>query len=137
MSMLASTGRFLTTHAGSLPRPPALIALHAALARGETVDASELAAQTEWATADSIARQIATGIDVINNGEVGRESFFTYLRHRMAGFGGQSQRRQSGDSNHGYRTSARRGELLGGTRPGCTSRWAPVNANGVELEERA
>lgn len=56
--MLASTDRFLTTHAGSLPRPPALIALHAALARGDTADASELAELVESATADSIARQI-------------------------------------------------------------------------------
>jgi 5-methyltetrahydropteroyltriglutamate--homocysteine methyltransferase len=49
------------------------------------------------ATREVVARQIAVGLDVVNNGEVGRESFFTYLRHRMSGFGGQSQRRAQGD----------------------------------------
>jgi 5-methyltetrahydropteroyltriglutamate--homocysteine methyltransferase len=39
-----------------------------------------------------IAQQLACGIDVVNNGEVGRESFFTYLKHRMRGFSGTSQR---------------------------------------------
>jgi 5-methyltetrahydropteroyltriglutamate--homocysteine methyltransferase len=89
--------RIFTTHAGSLPRPAALTALHAAAARGEAVDAGELAHLSEAATAEVVERQIALGIDVVNNGEVGRESFFTYVRHRMSGFGGHSQRRTMGD----------------------------------------
>ena len=39
-----------------------------------------------------IDRQLAAGIDVGNDGEQPRESFFTYVQHRMSGFGGQSQR---------------------------------------------
>src|SRR5688572_12995256 len=95
--MRASEQRFLTTHAGSLPRPAALTSLHAARARGEAVDDAALLALTESATREVIERQIATGIDVLNNGELGRESFFTYLRHRMTGFGGTSQRLAQGD----------------------------------------
>jgi 5-methyltetrahydropteroyltriglutamate--homocysteine methyltransferase len=95
--MRRSEQRFLTTHAGSLPRPAALTALHAARARGESVDDAALEALGEAATREVIARQIATGIDVVNNGELGRESFVTYLRHRMSGFGGTSQRRAQGD----------------------------------------
>jgi 5-methyltetrahydropteroyltriglutamate--homocysteine methyltransferase len=52
---------------------------------------------SERATQDAIVRQIELGLDVINNGEVARESFFTYVRHRMTGFGGKSERRAMGD----------------------------------------
>jgi len=95
--MKRSEKRFLTTHAGSLPRPPALTALHAARSRGEPVAEASFASLALASTRDVVARQIELGIDVVNNGEVGRESFFTYLRHRMSGFGGSSQRRAQGD----------------------------------------
>ncbi len=95
--MERSQTRILTTHAGSLPRPAALSALQAAQARGEVVDPAQLQALADAATAEVIARQLELGLDLINNGEVARESFFTYLRHRMSGFGGQSQRRAMGD----------------------------------------
>jgi 5-methyltetrahydropteroyltriglutamate--homocysteine methyltransferase len=95
--MQRSSERILTTHAGSLPRPLALSALHAAKARGDEVDAAQLAQLSARATREVVERQIELGLDVINNGEVGRESFFTYLRHRMSGFGGQSQRKAMGD----------------------------------------
>ena len=90
--MRTSAGRILTTHAGSLPRPRALTALLAAKSGGSAVDEAELAAAGERATEEVIAQQIACGVDVVNNGEVGRESFFTYLKHRMRGFSGTSQR---------------------------------------------
>jgi 5-methyltetrahydropteroyltriglutamate--homocysteine methyltransferase len=92
-----SPARILTTHAGSLPRPTALSELHARKARGETVDTPELTRLCEVTTRDTIARQLELGLDIINNGEVGRESFFTYVRHRMTGFGGKSERRAMAD----------------------------------------
>jgi 5-methyltetrahydropteroyltriglutamate--homocysteine methyltransferase len=95
--MERSAGRFLTTHAGSLPKPEPLTALYARGARGEPVDVQAVAELTESATAEVIAQQIAVGLDVINNGEVGRDSFVTYLQHRMSGFGGQSQRKVMAD----------------------------------------
>jgi 5-methyltetrahydropteroyltriglutamate--homocysteine methyltransferase len=95
--MKRSDGRILTTHAGSLPRPRELTAVHAARARGDEVDQAAFAVLAHAATQAVVARQIETGIDVVNNGEVGRESFFTYLRHRMTGFGGRSERRSQGD----------------------------------------
>jgi 5-methyltetrahydropteroyltriglutamate--homocysteine methyltransferase len=95
--MKRSDGRILTTHAGSLPRPTELTAAHAARARGEPVDQGVFDQLAHLATREVVARQIRLGLDVVNNGEVGRESFFTYLRHRMSGFGGQSQRRSQGD----------------------------------------
>ncbi len=81
-----------TTHAGSLPRPAALASLHAKKFRGEAVDARELDAMNREAIADVVRRQHTIGIDCINNGEVCRESFFTYVQHRMTGFAGVGNR---------------------------------------------
>jgi 5-methyltetrahydropteroyltriglutamate--homocysteine methyltransferase len=90
--MKSSTDRILTTHAGSLPRPRALVAMLAAKSAGRDFDEAALAAAAEAATRAVIEKQLDAGIDVLNNGEVGRESFFTYLKHRMRGFSGASQR---------------------------------------------
>ena len=78
-----------TTHAGSLPRPPDLVAALNDLSRDSTdVGAADrVAALVDEAVARSIDRQQAAGIDIGNDGEQGRESFFTYVRHRMTGFG--------------------------------------------------
>src|SRR5262245_19129585 len=90
--MLRSEDRILTTHAGSLPRPPALAALHGKRSRGELVDPAELQRAIQEATRAVIDAQVATGIDIGNDGEQARESFFTYVQHRMTGFGGTSHR---------------------------------------------
>jgi 5-methyltetrahydropteroyltriglutamate--homocysteine methyltransferase len=90
--MQHSIDRILTTHAGSLPRPPSLIALHTARYSGAGVEPAVFERAVEDATRAVIARQIAAGIDIINNGELGRESFFTYVQHRMTGFGGTGTR---------------------------------------------
>jgi 5-methyltetrahydropteroyltriglutamate--homocysteine methyltransferase len=90
--VLASATRILTTHAGSLPRPALLSELHGRRSRGEPVDEDELRAIVEDATAAVIAAQIEAGIDIGNDGEQARESFFTYVRHRMNGFGDSSER---------------------------------------------
>lgn len=90
--MQRSENRILTTHAGSLPRPRALQEMHGRKFRGEAVDEATLAEAVEAATRDSIDRQVAAGVDIGNNGEQGRENFFTYLQHRMTGFGGESER---------------------------------------------
>ncbi len=78
--------RIITTHAGSLPRPPELVRLLARVSRRETVDAGELERAVEEAVAAVVAQQLEVGIDVSNDGEQGRESFFTYVQHRMTGF---------------------------------------------------
>ena len=90
--MLRSESRILTTHAGSLPRPAALAELHGRRSRGDSVDPDELRRAVADATAAVIAAQVDAGIDVGNDGEQARESFFTYVQHRMTGFGGTSNR---------------------------------------------
>ncbi len=90
--MLLSESRILTTHAGSLPRPATLADLHGRRSRGEPVDVVELEREIEAATAASIAAQAEAGVDIGNDGEQARESFVTYVTHRMTGFGGTSSR---------------------------------------------
>jgi 5-methyltetrahydropteroyltriglutamate--homocysteine methyltransferase len=90
--MLRSDTRILTTHTGSLPRPPALTQMFVALSRREAVDGEALDRHIEAATADAIRKQREAGIDVGNNGEQARESFFTYVQHRLSGYGGESDR---------------------------------------------
>jgi 5-methyltetrahydropteroyltriglutamate--homocysteine methyltransferase len=85
--MQHSRDRILTTHTGSLPRPPALVDLYVRKGRGEAVDQA-LAAAGHAAMQDVVRRQQEAGIDIGNNGEQQREAFFLYVRSRMSGFGG-------------------------------------------------
>ncbi|MBI3770689.1 MAG: cobalamin-independent methionine synthase II family protein [Deltaproteobacteria bacterium] len=90
--MKRSDERILTTHAGSLPRTPALVEMLVRVSRREPVDADAFVREVEASTRHVIARQLAAGVDVGNDGEQPRESFFTYVQHRMSGFGGASAR---------------------------------------------
>jgi len=90
--MQRSESRILTTHAGSLPRPPALVELLVRKSKRQPVDPDVFERAAEEATLRAITHQLEAGIDVGNNGEQPRESFFTYVQHRMDGFGGQSER---------------------------------------------
>ena len=90
--MLRSENRILTTHAGSLPRREGLTAMLVKSSRGEAVDRAELLREIEVSTRYVVHKQLEAGIDVGNNGEQSRESFFTYVQHRMTGFGGRSER---------------------------------------------
>lgn len=90
--MKRSDKRILTTHAGSLLRPRALGEMFGRLSRHEPVNAAAMAQAIDTATRHVVAMQAECGIDVANNGEQARESFFTYVQHRMCGFGGQSNR---------------------------------------------
>ena len=95
--MLTSEDRMLTTHAGSLPRPPALEALLIGRERGDAIDPAAF----ERAVADAIdwvvARQVESGVDIGNDGEESRVGFQTYVPQRMSGFGGESQRKMLTD----------------------------------------
>jgi 5-methyltetrahydropteroyltriglutamate--homocysteine methyltransferase len=90
--MTKSGARILTTHAGSLPRPPELTRLFTRRSRGDTVDEELLAAAGREAVAWVVGRQREVGIDVISNGEQQRESFVLYLRRRLSGIGGEGER---------------------------------------------
>ncbi|MGH7091770.1 MAG: hypothetical protein ACREFQ_23010, partial [Stellaceae bacterium] len=88
--MRRSSGRFLTTHTGSLPRPPDLIRAMFAKEEGVPVEERLLAARIEDAVRDCVARQAVAGIDVANDGEMSKPSYATYIKDRLGGFGGES-----------------------------------------------
>jgi 5-methyltetrahydropteroyltriglutamate--homocysteine methyltransferase len=90
--MQRSNDRILTTHTGSLPRPPALTKLYAMRSRGEPVDANAIEQAGHAALQAIVPKQIDAGIDIGNNGEQQREGFFLHVRHRMTGFGGSWKR---------------------------------------------
>ncbi len=95
--MLRSEERILTTHVGSLPRPPALRDLLVRQDRGEAVDAAALEREIGAALSRVVTGQLEAGIDVGNNGEQPRAGFSTYVASRMKGFGGTSRRELAQD----------------------------------------
>src|ERR1700730_11365114 len=86
--MIRSTERFLTTHTGSLPRPDDLVRAMYAREEGIPVDASALAARVRSAVAEVVKKQTAAGIDIVNDGEMSKPSYATYIKDRLGGFGG-------------------------------------------------
>jgi 5-methyltetrahydropteroyltriglutamate--homocysteine methyltransferase len=113
-SMKLSQGRILTTHTGSLPRPPELVRLYTERLRGRTDLDEEIEAVGTEAVGAVVARQIETGIDVINNGEQQRESFVLYLRRRLSGMGGEGERSGPADVDDYPVFKARRREETAG-----------------------
>jgi 5-methyltetrahydropteroyltriglutamate--homocysteine methyltransferase len=86
--MQRSTARFLTTHTGSLPRPPDLVRMMYAREEGVPVERAGLAARVRAAVAEVVEKQIAAGIDLVNDGEMSKPSYATYIKDRLDGFGG-------------------------------------------------
>ena len=82
--------RILTTHTGSLPRPPALERAMLDRLEGTPVAEADLAVLVAEATAEVVERQRKAGLDVINDGELGKESYSSYVIERLEGFGGES-----------------------------------------------
>ena len=86
--MHRSTERFLTTHTGSLPRPEELIRAMYAKEEGVPVERAALAAQVRAAVAEVVKKQITAGVDLVNDGEMSKPSYATYVKDRLNGFGG-------------------------------------------------
>jgi 5-methyltetrahydropteroyltriglutamate--homocysteine methyltransferase len=86
--MKRSTERFLTTHTGSLPRPADLIRMMYAKEEGVPVDPQALAARVKTAVAEVVKKQVDAGVDLINDGELSKPSYATYIKDRLNGFGG-------------------------------------------------
>jgi 5-methyltetrahydropteroyltriglutamate--homocysteine methyltransferase len=95
--MQRSTSKILTTHTGSLPRPRTLTRLYALRAGGEAVDAAEIDRVGRDAVRAVVRKQHDVGIDIGNNGEQQRDSFFLYLKGRLSGLGGSWERPSRAD----------------------------------------
>ena len=86
--MRTSQDRILTTHVGSLPRPLELRHLLVAKDKGEPYDRAELERQTRDAVLAIVRRQAATGVDIVNDGEMSKPGYSTYVADRLSGFAG-------------------------------------------------
>jgi 5-methyltetrahydropteroyltriglutamate--homocysteine methyltransferase len=86
--MKRSTEHVLTTHTGSLPRPPALTEDLQRRDHGETNGAG-LDEQVRDAVADVVQRQAEAGVSVVNDGEASKIGYSTYVKERLEGFGGE------------------------------------------------
>ena len=84
-----SVDRFLTTHTGSLPRPDDLIEIMYAKEEGKPVDMRALAARVRSAVQETVDKQRRAGIDIVNDGEMSKPSYATYIKDRLSGFGGR------------------------------------------------
>jgi len=78
--------RILTTHVGSLPRPKDLLDLMKAKVTGTAPDARLYEGRIRSAVIECVHKQAETGIDILNDGEVSKPGFFTYVRERLEGF---------------------------------------------------
>src|SRR3954468_17702386 len=83
-----STDRFLTTHTGTLPRPDDLIRMMYAKEEGVPIDPVALGARVRDAVAEVVKKQADAGGDLINDGELSKPSYATYVKDRLSGFGG-------------------------------------------------
>jgi 5-methyltetrahydropteroyltriglutamate--homocysteine methyltransferase len=83
--MKRSERRILTTHTGSLPRPPDLVEALNAKELGRTFDARALDKRVSRAVREVAQRQAETGLDVINDGEHSKVSWMAYARTRLSG----------------------------------------------------
>src|SRR4051794_41980853 len=86
--MKRSTEHILTTHTGSLPRPPELLEALQRRDRGEG-DGAGLDDRVRAAVAEVVRRQADAGVSVVNDGEAGKIGYSTYVKERLQGFGGE------------------------------------------------
>lgn len=84
--MKRSIDRILITHVGSLARPKDLMDMLLARNEGKRFDNSALARRTREAVAEVVEKQIECGVDVINDGELGKSNFSRYTKERLGGF---------------------------------------------------
>ena len=84
--MKRSTNKILTTHVGSLPRPQDLMDMMAAKQAGKPFDANAYATRLRAAVAEIVHQQVELGIDIVDDGELGKPSFVTYVHERLGGF---------------------------------------------------
>ena len=93
--MKTSIDRILTTHVGSLPRSTAVTDVVFAEERGEPpADAANV---IRSAVIDVVEKQVATGVDVVSDGEMSKISYATYIKDRISGFDGDSERQPPSD----------------------------------------
>ena len=114
----------LTTHVGSLPRSKELSELLFAKDKQEHFDQEEFNRIVKKNVEEVVKRQLQVGIDVVSDGEMSKISYATYVKDRIKGFSGESERRAPADLDAfpEYKMKiANSGGTPTYTRPCCTS----------------
>jgi 5-methyltetrahydropteroyltriglutamate--homocysteine methyltransferase len=87
----------LTTHVGSLPRPNELVPLLLERDHGRPYDAAAFDGLVQAAVEDAVERQVAAGVSIVSDGELGKVGYSTYITERLSGFGGHVERKPAAD----------------------------------------
>jgi 5-methyltetrahydropteroyltriglutamate--homocysteine methyltransferase len=137
--MKRSNERILTTHTGSLPRPDDLLTLLRQKEASELSDRASLDARVKAAVAETVRKQIDAGIDIVNDGEMGKPSYSTYVKDRLSGFDGSEKSTPlwAADLTE-FREFTKRGGRESGVgalkRPACTGPIAYRDPDGVRTD---
>ncbi|MGE3247200.1 MAG: cobalamin-independent methionine synthase II family protein [Beijerinckiaceae bacterium] len=85
------------THVGSLPRGEELARLLLAKDRGEAYDVIEFERVVQTAIDEAVQKQVASGVTIVSDGELGKVGYSTYITERLDGFGGHVDRKPALD----------------------------------------
>jgi 5-methyltetrahydropteroyltriglutamate--homocysteine methyltransferase len=130
--MSSDAGQILTTHTGSLPRPDDLIRTMWAKGDGVPIDDGALARRVAAAVHEVVARQVDAGVSVVNDGEMSKPSYATYVKDRLHGFDGESEESYFFADLVDYPRSA---ELVA-ANPGRRKRTAPACTAEISVCDR-
>ena len=128
-----------TTHVGSLPRSQRVVDLIFARERGEPFDRAVFESTMGEEVAATVERQVASGIDIVSDGETSKISYATYVKDRYTGFGGDSPRNAPADLKQ-FPGFLERIAQSGGTpeyaRPCCIDEVRPCDPADLEADIR-
>ena len=134
--MNRSSERILTTHTGSLPRPDALLAMLMDKEAGRARLPPQFDATASEAVRDVIDHQRACGVDVVNDGEMAKPDYSTYIKDRVTGFDGEMvdlpQSRDGRDFPEYFATQNSMGRTV--SRPACTGPIAWKDPGAVDRD---
>lgn len=126
-----SSDRIRCTHTGSLPRPDDLVQIMWAVGDGIPVDPDALERRVEAAVNEVVRRQVAAGVAVVNDGEMSKPSYATYVKDRLAGFEGESVQNYRFTDLEDYPRSV---ELVQ-SNPGRRKRSAPACTAPISVKD--
>ena len=126
--MQKSSERILTTHVGSLPRPPDLLEILEAREEGRPIDGVRYRERVRSAVKEAVEKQAATGIDILGDGEMGRFGFSPYVNERLSGI----EPRQAARSQHQWQRSREYQAFPEYYQWASTLSWAAGKAPAVE-----
>jgi 5-methyltetrahydropteroyltriglutamate--homocysteine methyltransferase len=102
-----------TTHVGSLPRGAALVPLLLARDKGEPYDAAAFDSAVQAAVDDAVRQQVAAGVSIVSDGELGKVGYSTYIQERLSGFGGHTPRKPALDLAEVPELAAKLAHIMG------------------------